>query len=697
MNSRKYFQQPAVLGSGKSGLQIAALLANAGLCVKIYDVATPVESGAVELGISPTEAVIERLLQLEPSPLAGIEAASLILPRDYKQHWQELCEHDLIIEAYDLPQTAKQTWLTRLAPSFSRSALIVSLTQGEAISSLGAVLPAGMRPHFVGARFAKFPRLQRLVEVIPTLRSEERMVEQFVQFLQDTVGLKPYVSEDKANFLFLRLWLFFLCSAFAHSKALSSTQTEAVTALIFAHQGGIYHFLQQIGLENSCVAYQYLDAQDRQHFQSLLDWSVIPQAPLPQFSPRQLHQALPLDIQQLWARRDWEGLKAHPHPCAVFICAYLRDCWQYLAYISEHIGLSGEALDEFLYDGLGWGFMPWKLLQEFEPKKIYASTRSEQALLSYPVSAHWRRRPRLNVQQDCQSDEFTQASVLLEDNEYSRQFLYRKDMLIWQPKNSIVEVSVALLTELLNAINFARREQYALMIYHHGKQFGITRDWRQIDNHAHIEANVQRLLDCIMALRLHPRFVIFSLSGHVLDAGMALMMQADRVLAEADLTWQLTIFSQGLTGIGGIWFEWLRRLPKLSPEFSQLQTATVVEKILQDGGMYRLHHARDMGLLRSHDRYVMNRNQLASLSRKIANAWIDSDSRRAMRYPLYKLNAQALDWHKKRAEQSSDPERYLALISLLGEAHQQQVLSLRVFLASEKALFLRYLEQNSLA
>lgn len=688
-NSRHSFQQPAVLGSGDSGIQIAAVLANAGLRVKLYDVAAEQDGE-----LSPAEAAIERLFQLDPSPLSGIEAASLISPCDFAQHGRQLNEHDLIIEAYDLPQAAKQTWLTRLAPHFSRSALIVSLSQGEPVSELGAVLPAGMRPHFMGARFSAFPRLQRLVELVPTARSEERLVEKFEQFLKNTVGLKPYLVEDQANFSFLPLWLFMLCSAFAHSKSLSAIQREAATALLFQHQGGIYYFLQHIvGLSGSRAAYRRLDQALIEKFGSLLQWDSALDKPMALFSSRILQKNLPAELQQLWNARDWAGLQQHQHPCAVFICRYLRDCWQFLAHSSQNSGLSGKALDNLLYDGLGWGFMPWQLLQEFEPKKVYETTLHQQSELSYPLSTHWRRRARSSTPIYA-GDEFTHAASLLNETKLSRQYLYRGDILIWQPQAEIVDINSALLSELRQAIEHARRAHHALMIYHHGSQFGITKNWQQAAEQIDFSQNINLLQDCIMALRMHPRFVIFSGGGVILDAGMALMLQADRVISEADLSWQLTTFAQGLTGIGGIWFEWLRRLPQLSPELSRLQTATVIDKLLHGGGIHSIHGARNMGLLRSHDRYVMNRSQLARMSRKMADAWIESESCRAMRYPLYKPNAEDLEWHLRRSASSPDPQRYRELIALLAAEDQQQVLSLRHFLHSENALFFRYLNNT---
>lgn len=667
-------------------MHIAALFANAGLRVKLYDV--PAAQGEA----LPTEAAIKQLTQLEPSPLVGIEAASLIFARDYKQHLTELAEHDLVIEAYDLPLAAKQTWLTRLAPNFSRNALIVSLSAGESVEPLGSVLPAGMRPHFLGARFSVFPRWQRLVEVISTERSEERLVQHFMQFLHDDIGVKPHLSPDSPNFLFLRLWLFLLCAAFVHSQNLTAAQREAVTALIFAHQGGIYHFLQYIGIATSLAAYERLDLEEQRRFSPLLYWSAHLQQPLPRFRQRDLQRAVPQDVQQLWLRHDWLGLKKHPHPCADFICRYLRDVWQYLAYISEEQGLSGKELDSFLYDGIGWGFMPWQSLQAFGPGKVYETTLSEQAQLAYPVSAYWRRRPRSSKQLP-QGDSFTAAAQLQRENDISRQYLYREELLIWQPQADVVDLDSPTLQDLLQAIAYARKEHLALMIYHQGSQMGVMRDWQQINNLAPLQQNIDDLHDCLMALRMHPRFVIFSNAGNLLDAGMALLLQADRSIMDIDLSWQLSSFTQGLTGLGGIWFEWLRRLPRLSSELARLQTATVLEKMLQGSGVYSLHSARDMGLLRNHDRYVMNRSQLPTISRKLADAWLDSGSQRAARYPLYKPSAQDQAWHLSRAEQSADPKRYRDLIALLCADEQQNVLSLRQFLHSESQLFFHYLQE----
>lgn len=700
------FQQPAILGATISGGEIAALFANAGLRTKIYD--RPATAGRPEQTV---EALIEGLQQQTPSPFTGLEAASLLEARNYRDHWKELGEHDLIIECYESLEH-KQGWLTRLSPAFAKDAVILSITLSDSPADIAKALGAGMRPRFVGGHFFTQPRFHRLVEIIPTRRSEDRNVERLSHFLQTNIGMLPVVVADKPNFIANRMLYFALSCALSHGKRLDIPLAvlEPLTGLVMGkmREQGICYQLDALGISRYLNIATHIGDEDQAHFGDLLAlprdilnrcdsehhnfYRVIKEGHEPEFFT-QKHYVID-ELVSLFESRDWHKLTQHASKEAQFLCQYLRDLWQYLMYVSKDSGFSGDMLDHFLLHAFQWTQGPYQLLQDFSPATVYETTKQAEknGEIDYPVLSLWRRRTRSSSKAEVHvGDAFTEKCELIGESDIARLYRYRGKLTLWQPINTNLSIDKAVLADLTAACTVARREQTAIMIYHHGKHFGggITHT-SQISPSAITEEHTH-LIEAILALRMHPHPVLLSVSGQITDNGCALMMQADRVICTADLSWRLRAIDYGLPPVGGIWFEWLRRLPRLSPELTRLQIHTVLDLTLKTAGIHSVHAAHEVGILRTHDCFVMNPEQQPDISQCMADAWLDSRSNRPQRYPLYKLTAEDHRWLNKRSHSTLRPELYRSCVALLAAIEQKNVLSLRRLLTAEAELYQQYL------
>ena len=712
--TRQYFHEPAVLGATTMGGLIAALFANIGQRVKLYD--RPLSGEHPE---KPTFQVIDGLLQRIPSPFSGPEASSLIVPRNYRDHWNELGEHDLVIECYGDRPGEKQGWFSRLSPGIGKDAMILSLSHGDSVAEVANALPAGIRPHFLGAHFFFPPRLQRLVELIPTERTERRLIRTVADSLQEILGAVPVVVADTPNFVANRLLVFAVNSAFAHARAndLPVGSLEMLSARLMGRKyGGLCFLLDQIGLDFYRASSERVpDGERRRYGELLVSPQVIDNFLLFSNTGREAGKGFydygkepifcdslaepPQTVLALLEAADWKGLCKASGKEAAFVRDYLRDLWQYMMHVSRESGFSGRQLDHILLHAFSWNSGPYALLQNFSPATVHATTRRDESAgkLGYPVSGLWSRRCRsCEGGKTLEIDPFTQQCRLLGESTFSKVLSYHDKILIWQPVEKEFGFFEPMLHELSEAIARARKMHCALMIYHHGRRFGGAKHWRRQPADLPDYAREHRLLcNVIIGLRMLPYPVMLSVSGALIDYGCAIMMQADRVIYDVDVSWRLRAIEYGLPPVGGVWFEWLRRLPHLSPELARLQIHTVLARLLGDGGINNLHAARELGIVRGHDRFAMNAAQMPKISQSVADAWLDIRQPRPLRYALRKLEQDDISYLVTRSEETALPALYRDCLALLGSENQKAVLSLRHLLHGEAQLFAyRYAAMN---
>ncbi len=703
------FFRPAVLGSSYLAGQVAALFASAGIRVRLYDKPASDDPNALAKG------VIGDLLWQKPLPFSGQEAGSLIDARNYRDDWALLKEHDLVIEAHRGDLTARQGLLSRLAPGFSKDVALVSLADGLSLQTLGLALPAGLRPRFLGAHFYRPSRFMRLVELFTTSRTEQRLVEQIDGFFSQILGREVLKIDDSPNYVGNRLLVFLINSSFYHAQRLGlgldfleylTTYPELaenkgiVSRIRFLNVSRIQTLLSRVSLEDKerfgVLLKPPADLQN--YFEMLMTLSTQNKSTKPF---RKLLSSHTFDsvLQEVIDNRDWLTLKALSTPSAQFLYAFWRDVWQYMAWVSEQTGLDGYSLDRAVRHGISWPYGFYELLLSFNPKKVFAATLADQQKqeIAYPVSQHWQKcRHKSIVVKNKATHPFVEHAVLLKETEYSRSWLYQDKVIIWQPVASSVAFDIALMNDLLSICRMTRKQRNILLIYHHGESFGRPQNWlkaKQTKTELLIaeQAVLKRLL---LSLRMLPSPVLFSLSGKVYDAGMALMMQADRVICDADISWQLTTVGQGLITFGGIWFEWLRRLPAVDSYARLAQIRSVLYKMLHLSSISDVHTARKLGLLRGGDSFTLTRSMLKDRTVVMANAWLHYQDGRAVRYGQKGLTDEEFQFLAKLAPQTDEPTHYLALLKLLHNQVAGRTLSFHVFLEDEFALFNQILQQK---
>lgn len=185
-----------IIGAGTMGIGIAQVAATNGCKVWVYDAnAKQVETATVGLEKTLTKLVDKQKISAEKMTeiLANISIATEL--KDFKD-----CE--LIIEAIIENKEIKTKVFTELENYVSESCILSSNTSSISITSLGAELKKPER--FIGIHFFNPAPLMPLVEVIPSLLTENTLAEKIYNLMKEW-RKTPVIAKDIPGFIVNRI------------------------------------------------------------------------------------------------------------------------------------------------------------------------------------------------------------------------------------------------------------------------------------------------------------------------------------------------------------------------------------------------------------------------------------------------------------------------------------------------------------
>ena len=687
----------AILGINKTTLHLAALFANTGRKVFLF------ERTRAEAQIAK-----ESIFYMNPMPLLSHEAANYINCCGLDCDLDEFANLDLIVEGLDKSLDDRKAFLSSLMFNFRKDAKILSLYQGESVAELADSLNSWFRPHFVGVHFFFNPKFNRLVELIPTPKTEKKTIADLQFFLNEKLGRFTVIVKDKPNLIADRIAIFFTCAAIYRAKSLNlDIETmEALTKLVFAHTGGVLFFNQYIGNDKVVKIYNNIDPAEKERFKEIfnsfeydfLQNKIFYDYFQGKFIFNLKETYLPPILTQNFNAKKWAFFKKNQNPLAKFIYYFLIDIWQYLAYICQQENLKPEFLEDILENAYGFNQKFYKLLQEFEAKSVYNSTLEEQKLnkIPYPISDIWKRKQSLKNEHLQKLDILLSEAELKSECIFHSQYLYKDKLLIFKPKDDIVYMDTEIVNCLLNAVKLAKLNNYGLMIYLNGVSFYGIKDFKDL-REAERTKRFNKITDLLVALRMLDTPYIFAIKGKVIDSAMALMMQADQIIADLNFSWHLTNPAERLPPFGGICFEWLRRIPRFSKGVSLQYMHSVISFLLNPNAQGRAYNAKELGIFRSSDYLVMNSDNFPEYCKKTADLWLSGNFFHPPRYPVSKLAESDLDFFIEKSKNLTNPEVYLDCIQLFMRKEQTNIISLRKLLKAELSLINKYLSWKELS
>nr|PZN46904.1 MAG: 3-hydroxybutyryl-CoA dehydrogenase [Actinomycetota bacterium] len=233
-----------VVGCGLMGSGIAEVCARAGLDVLVREI----DDDALAAGRARLEKSLKRALDAEKITQEAYDAARDRL--GYTTKLEDLAECDLVIEAATENPEVKTALFAELDRIVERrDAILASNTSSIPIVRIAQ---ATARPgQVIGLHFFNPAPVQKLVEIVPSLLTDQRTVARTRVFATEVLGKTAITAPDRAGFVVNALLVPYLLSAIRMVEAGHATAEDVDTGMTLgcAHPMGPLRLCDLIGLD----------------------------------------------------------------------------------------------------------------------------------------------------------------------------------------------------------------------------------------------------------------------------------------------------------------------------------------------------------------------------------------------------------------------------------------------------------------
>ncbi|MFE6365690.1 3-hydroxybutyryl-CoA dehydrogenase [Streptomyces sp. NPDC057806] len=245
-----------VVGCGLMGAGIAELCARSGLDTLVYDV----ELAAVEAGRRRIETSLARAVAR--GKVTDTERDAALSALTFTTDLADFADRDLAIEAVPEDEQLKLSVFARLDEAMTRpDALLASNTSSIPIMKLAA---ATSRPgQVVGLHFFNPVPVLNLVELVPSLVTDETAWQRIRRFVGDALGRHAIVSQDRAGFVVNSLLIPYLLSAIRMFESGFAVAHDIDEGMVrgCAHPMGPLRLADHIGLDTVLAVAESLYAE----------------------------------------------------------------------------------------------------------------------------------------------------------------------------------------------------------------------------------------------------------------------------------------------------------------------------------------------------------------------------------------------------------------------------------------------------
>lgn len=255
-------QKAAVLGSGVMGSGIAAHLANIGIPTLLLDIVPKtltdkeivkgltLESKEVRNRFSLS--AIEKLGKQKPAPLTVKENSILIEAGNIEDDLVRLKDVDWIIEVVVEKLEVKQQLLEKVDRVRKPGTIVSSNTSGISIEAMVEGRSEDFQAHFLGTHFFNPPRYLKLLEMIPTQKTNDSVVTFMKRFGEDILGKGVVIAKDTPNFIANRIGTYGLLVTVQEmvARGYSAGEVDSITGpLIGRPKSATFRTLDVVGLD----------------------------------------------------------------------------------------------------------------------------------------------------------------------------------------------------------------------------------------------------------------------------------------------------------------------------------------------------------------------------------------------------------------------------------------------------------------
>jgi 3-hydroxyacyl-CoA dehydrogenase len=218
----------AVLGSGIMGSRIACHFANIGVEVLLLDIVPKdeIDSEVVKNRNKIVNDALSLSLKANPSPIYSKSYRSRISTGNFEDDLPKVKECDWIIEVVIENLKIKQEVFNRVEKYRSPGTLITSNTSGIPIHLMLKGRSEDFQKHFCGTHFFNPPRYLRLLELIPSIKTDLSVIHFLEDYGKRFLGKTTVVCKDTPAFIANRVGVYSIMSLFHYVDEMDLTVEE---------------------------------------------------------------------------------------------------------------------------------------------------------------------------------------------------------------------------------------------------------------------------------------------------------------------------------------------------------------------------------------------------------------------------------------------------------------------------------------
>ena len=251
---KRAIKNVVVLGSGVMGSRIACHFAGVGVKVLLLDRLTP---GAEESNVKKernqlVDASLTASIKSNPSPLYNNNAAKFITTGNFTDDITKLSNADWIIEVVVERLDVKKEIYDLVEQYRKPGSLVSSNTSGIPIHLMAEGRSEDFQKHFCGTHFFNPPRYLRLLEIIPTVKTDPTVVEFFMRYGDVYLGKTTVLCKDTPAFIANRVGVFSMMSVVHIMEKLEMTidEIESLTGPIMGRpKSATFRTADVVGLD----------------------------------------------------------------------------------------------------------------------------------------------------------------------------------------------------------------------------------------------------------------------------------------------------------------------------------------------------------------------------------------------------------------------------------------------------------------
>lgn len=633
-------RKATVLGAGTMGSQIAALLVNAGLKVKLLDIVID-ENDPNKI----SKKAYEIITNPKRPQLFDLSFASNLTYGNFNEDLAGEDDADIYIEAVKEEVDIKHQIWKKVKDVAKDEAIFATNTSGIPIESIADVFEDSDKERFFGMHFFNPPRIMKLVEVIPNSKTSKSVVDRVQRFAEDVLGKGVIVANDVPGFVANRVGTQTMNDIMyrAEVQGFSITEVDALTGRSIGRpKMGTYGLSDLVGLDIAIAVIKGLQQipEEQPFFHDVkLSEKLAEKGALGNktkqgfykkvnkkryvFDPKQNDYVEPqkpqLEILGQFGKdlaKNLDVIFNAQDDAGVFLWETLRNNFYYSAINVPKAAESFKDIDRALVWGFNWKQGPFQLWDLMGFERVKARMKEEIGQLPDWIE----QRNESFYAQGESIERITPVAEYVDqelwDRSDSNLSVANKDQLLLklQSKNNVI--SNSFLDDLLEAIDTLEREDYSSMvIYAGGFNFSVGANLFQMKQ-AHEEgrvveevgAAVEQLHHVFARLKYALKPIVTAVQGKTLGGGCELVLHSPIVVAASESYIGLVETGVGLLPAGGGLAELTDRVLRTNHKNDDKQKS--ITDILMQIGFAKVstnaYEAVRYGYLRNTDTIILN-------------------------------------------------------------------------------------------